>query len=123
MSARNLRGRLNQLSGDAAEGRVAQDYERRGHRVDRRRWRGKGGEIDLILRFGQEVVFVEVKQSRDFDSAAASLGARQMVRLQNAAAEFLAGEPLGQLTPVRFDVALVDSMGRLQILENAFGHL
>lgn len=122
MSARTLRGARNHLAGEAAEARVAQDYERRGYRVDRRRWRGKGGEIDLIVRLGQEVIFVEVKQSRDFDSAAASLGTRQMIRLQNAAAEFLAGEPLGQLTATRFDMALVDAVGRLQILENAFGH-
>ena len=37
-----------------------------------------------------------------------------------AATEFLAGEPKGQLTDVRFDVALVDDKGRIEVLENAF---
>ncbi|NDW45150.1 YraN family protein [Ruegeria sp. PrR005] len=122
MTSRTRRGLRNHLTGDAAEARIALEYERRGCRVDHRRWRGQGGEIDLIIRADHELIFVEVKQSRNFESAAASLGSRQMIRLQEAAAEFLAAEPLGQLTPVRFDVALVDSMGRFQILENAFGH-
>ena len=34
--------------------------------------------------------------------------------------EFIGGEPAGQLTPVRFDLALVDGAGRIEILENAF---
>jgi putative endonuclease len=43
-----------------------------------------------------------------------------MARICTAASEYLAQEPLGQLTPVRFDVALVDGAGRIEILENAF---
>lgn len=122
MRARRVCGSRNHLAGAAAEHSVANDYERRGYRLARRRWRGAGGEIDLIARSGDEVIFVEVKQSRDFARAAASLGARQMARLHVAAAEFLADEPAGQLTSVRFDVALVDGTGRLEIIENAFGH-
>ncbi|MCE8537755.1 YraN family protein [Ruegeria pomeroyi] len=116
------RGTRNHLAGEAAENSVLRDYERRGYRLVHRRWRGRGGEIDLIARLGDEVVFVEVKQSRDFARAAESLGARQIERLHAAAAEFLADEPAGQLTPMRFDVALVDGTGRCEIIENAFGH-
>lgn len=43
-----------------------------------------------------------------------------MGRIWNAAAEFLEGEPMGQLTAARFDVALVDGQGRVEIIENAF---
>ncbi|AAV93718.1 YraN family protein [Ruegeria pomeroyi] len=122
MKALASRGTRNHLAGEAAENSVLRDYERRGYHLVRRRWRGRCGEIDLIARSGDEVVFVEVKQSRDFARAAESLGARQMKRLHAAAAEFLAEEPDGQLTPMRFDVALVDGTGRLEIVENAFGH-
>jgi putative endonuclease len=45
---------------------------------------------------------------------------RQMARIASAAAEFLGHEPQGQLTPARFDVALVDACGSVEILENAF---
>ena len=41
-------------------------------------------------------------------------------RIWSAASEFLAGEPAGQDTPARFDVALVDGQGRIEIIENAF---
>jgi len=121
-SARTHRGAMAFQAGIAAENRIAQDYERRGFALARRRWRGKGGEIDLILRDGDGLIFVEVKQARDFDRAAQSLSARQMQRIYLAAEEFLGSEPAGTLTETRFDVALVDAQGQTRIIENAFGH-
>lgn len=108
-------------AGLSAEQRIAQDYERRGFVVARRRWRGAGGEIDLITRNSEGLVFVEVKQSRTFARAAERLSRRQMDRIYASAAQFLAGEPGGQLTNARFDVALVDQVGQFEIIENAFG--
>ena len=119
---RHHRGRVAFHAGAAAEARIAQDYERRGFAVAHRRWRGKAGEIDLILRDGNGLIFVEVKQSRNFERAAASLSSRQMRRIYGGAEEYLARMPEGSLTDVRFDVALVDGSGQTQILENAFGH-
>lgn len=107
-------------AGFVAEEAVERVYERAGGAIVARRWRGSGGEVDLIVRDGTEVVFVEVKQSRTHADAAAHLSERQMARIYASASEFIAGEPAGQLTPVRFDVALVDGMGRIEILENAF---
>lgn len=121
-TVRHHRGRAAFHAGLAAENRIAQDYERRGFAIARRRWRGKGGEIDLIVRDGNGLIFVEVKQSRDFDRAAESLSIRQMQRIYASAEEFLGSEPAGSLTDVRFDVALVDGMGDTRIIENAFGH-
>lgn len=66
------------------------------------------------------MIFIEVKQSKTHAQAAEHLTERQMARIYGAASEFIGGEPAGQLTPVRFDVALVDGMGRIEILENAF---
>ena len=121
-SAKRLRGQMAYQAGMAAENRIAQDYERRGFAVARRRWRGRSGEIDLILRDGAALIFVEVKQSRDFARAAESLSVHQMQRIARSAEEFLAGEPAGSLTEVRFDVALVNGQGATEIIENAFGH-
>lgn len=121
-SRRQHRGQMAYQAGLAAEYRIAQDYERRGFSVAQRRWRGRSGEIDLIVRHDAGVVFVEVKQSRDFARAAESLGARQMERIYACAEEFLDQEPQGSLTDVRFDVALIDGSGDMQIIENAFGH-
>ncbi len=101
---------------------MERDYARRGIAVCARRWRGQGGEIDLVLRDGDELIFVEVKKSRSFDSAARHLTPRQAARILAAAAEFAGTEPLGELTPMRFDVGLVNQSGQVRILENAIGH-
>lgn len=113
-------GKLAFETGMAAEGAVERAYARAGREIIARRWRGAGGEIDLVARDGAEVIFIEVKASATHAEAAAHLSRRQMGRIYTAASAFLAGEPLGQLTPARFDVALVNGRGEIEILENAF---
>jgi len=115
-----MTGTTGYHAGLVAEDAVAQDYARRNHGIAARRWRGKSGEVDLIARSGDTVVFVEVKKSRSFATAARRLGRRQMDRICASASEFLADEPKGQLTDVRFDLAIVDSFGRIEVIENAF---
>jgi putative endonuclease len=115
-----MSGARSYHAGFAAEEQVAQLYDRSGRMICARRWRGAAGEIDLIARDGAEVIFIEVKQSKTHAQAAEHLTARQMARIYNTAAEFLAGEPAGQMTEVRFDVALVDAVGRIEVLENAY---
>lgn len=61
-----MNGSTSYHAGLAAEDIVAQDYARRDHGIAARRWRGKSGEIDLIAREGDTVVFVEVKKSHSF---------------------------------------------------------
>ena len=120
LTSQSLRGARAYHAGVAAEDQVAQMYERAGRAVCARRWRGSGGEIDLIARNGAEVIFIEVKQSSTHAIAAEHLTLRQMQQIYASAEEFLAGEPKGLLTEVRFDVALVDGQGRIEVLENAF---
>lgn len=115
-----MTGAVSYQAGLAAEDIVARFYEARGRRVAARRWRCSAGEIDLIARDGAEVIFIEVKHSRSHSEAAQSLSTGQMARIAEAASMFLAGEPAGQMTLSRFDVALVDGQGRLELLENAF---
>ncbi|MDE3029238.1 MAG: YraN family protein [Paracoccaceae bacterium] len=116
-----MRGAVAYHAGLAAEDAVRRDYERRGRSIAARRWRGSAGEIDLVARDGDVVIFIEVKTSRSFARAAERVSQRQMDRIYASASEFLAGEPRGQDTEVRFDVALVNAAGQVCILENAFG--
>jgi putative endonuclease len=46
----------------------------KGYRLLARRYGGKGGEIDLIMRRRRAIVFVEVKARDDFESAAEAIG-------------------------------------------------
>jgi putative endonuclease len=118
---RRARGKVNYLSGDAAEQQVAQHYARKGMPIVHRRWRGHAGEIDLVARNGSGFVFVEVKKSNCHARAASSLSAAQMSRIYRAAEQFLGTQRLGLLTEARFDVALVNGAGGVQLIENAFG--
>ena len=115
-----MSGETSYHAGIAAEDIVANDYARRRYYVAARRWRGKSCEIDLIARDGATVVFIEVKKSRSFARAADRLGRRQMDRICASATEFLANEPNGQLTDVRFDLAIVNDIGDMKVIENAF---
>ena len=118
---RKGRGRKAYLSGLAAEDSVARDYTDRGNTILARRWRGSGAEIDLILRDGDVVVFVEVKKSRSFDAALLAIGPAQRRRIVLAATEFLGDMAAGQLTEARVDLAMVNDFGAVRIMENAFG--
>ena len=116
---RRSRGQRAYLAGQAAENAVDRMYRDRGFEPLARRWRGGGGEIDLIYRDGAGCIFVEVKQSANFDRAVQSLRPAQIRRLMQAATVFVADQPMGQMTDMRFDVALVNRHGETEILENA----
>ncbi|PZX47411.1 putative endonuclease [Roseinatronobacter thiooxidans] len=114
-----MRQERNYHAGLAAETSVLRQYLAAGYALLAQRFRGDQGEIDLILQRGDDVIFVEVKKSRTFEAAALRLGSRQIARILDTASEFLGTQPRGQLTPTRFDVALVNSVGEVTVLENA----
>ena len=117
---KSIRSQTNYHGGLTAEAIVMRDYESRGRTVAGQRWRGKGGEIDLIFREGDRVVFTEVKKSRTHDLALHRLTRRQIDRICAAASEFIGKEPQGSLTDMRFDLATVDQAGTVRVIENAF---
>ena len=121
-AARRRKGQMAHLSGQSAEDSVARHYAGLGVVETARRWRGQGGEIDLVLADGDVIVFCEVKKARNFDTALAALGEAQIQRILAAASEYLATCPRGQLSDVRFDLALVGGSGAVHLMENAFGH-
>lgn len=120
-SLEKQRGLANYYAGLAAETSVELDYAANGASILERRWRGKGGEIDLILRDADELVFVEVKKSKSLARAAESLSQRQLARICRAAEEYIGTQKLGSLTPMRIDVALTNETGEVEILINVTG--
>lgn len=120
LAGRRHRGRRNYLAGLAAEGAVERLYRDAGLQLLERRWRGSGGEIDLIFQEPDgTLVFVEVKSGRNFDSAMGLITAAQVTRLHRTAEEYLGLCPAGLLSETRFDAALVDARGLVRIEENA----
>ncbi|MCV6595566.1 MAG: YraN family protein [Mangrovicoccus sp.] len=115
-----MSGALGFHSGLAAEAIAEQAYLGQGHEVLARRWRGAGGEIDLIARRDNVLRFIEVKKARSHAQAAERVTARQQARIICAAQEYLGQCPDGLDSDMQFDVALVDGAGRLHILESVF---
>lgn len=75
----------------------------KGYTIIERNYRSRYGEIDIIARDSDTVVFVEVKLRRDagFAEAAQTVGSSKQMKLRKTALFWLAeyGE-----TPARFDV-------------------
>lgn len=114
-----MTGRGSVHWGLAAEEAVAQDYASRAFHCAARRWRGSRGEIDLVMDDTDGgLVFVEVKKARSLVQAATRLSMAQLRRIQKTALEYLAAAGLGQSTEMRFDLALVDELGRIEVIEN-----
>ena len=92
---------------------------RAGLRLLTRNFTCRSGELDLIMRDGATLVFVEVRRRgrADFGGAAASIGSAKRRRLVFAARLFLLRYPAPP--PCRFDVVAVQE-GRLQWLRAAF---
>lgn len=105
--------------GEWGETRVARHYESAGYEVLDRNWRVRGGELDLVLGRGDEIVFCEVKtrSSNRFGDGAEAVGHRKQQFLRRTAVSWLdAHDRRGRL---RFDVAAV-SGGRIRVIEGAF---
>jgi putative endonuclease len=79
----------------------------RGFGVLTTRWRTKVGEIDLVARRGDLVVFVEVKRRATLAAAAEAVTASNRARVVRAAEHYLAGRPDLATCRVRFDAVLL----------------
>jgi putative endonuclease len=90
-----------------------------------RGFRFRGGEIDLIARDGEELVFVEVKtrSSEDFGNPVESVTRGKRRKLIQAASFYLQSRGILQ-HPCRFDVISIrlgsDGTSKLEHLQDAF---
>jgi len=113
-----------QARGQAGEDHAARWYEGQGYEVLERNWRRRQGELDLIVRRGATVVFVEVK-TRTTDRY--GTGAESVLPAKQRRIRRLAARWLSELTPAvgrsrveaRFDVVSITA-GRVDVIENAF---
>lgn len=96
--------------GDAAEALAADFLASRGLAIIERKYRCRGGEIDLVARDGSTLVFVEVRlrAGSAYGGARASITATKRGRLTLAARHYLAG--LTREPACRFDAILLDAL-------------
>jgi putative endonuclease len=110
--------------GKIGENLACQELERRGYSVIARRYRRRGGEIDIIALDGATLVFVEVKarDGRGFGLAAEAVTAFKRRRLAAVALDYVARHHVHNC-PCRFDVVAIQLTANgpeIQVFQNAF---
>lgn len=107
-------------SGVKAEALAAAFLQARGLGVIARNVRNRFGEIDIVCRDGDTLVFVEVRLRRSarFGGAAESITAAKRARLAAACESYLATLP--EMPPCRVDAVLVDRLDprRIEWVQN-----
>jgi putative endonuclease len=92
----------------------------RPERIAARRWKTPLGEIDIVARRRNALVFVEVKTHARADEAAQAVTERAKRRIVAAAELWLAHHPDDAGREIRFDVMLVAPGAIPQHVVNAF---
>jgi putative endonuclease len=106
-------------SGHSAERRALRHYRLRGFRVLAvNAWAG-GNELDLVVRRGRRLAFVEVKEKRraDLGDPLEMVGPEKQRRLRRAAAAWLAANPDLADLDVTFEVLAVRPDGVERVAE------
>jgi putative endonuclease len=111
-----------QRAGDAAEDAAARHLAQHGCRLVARNARYPEGELDLIVRERDMLVFVEVRMrtSTAFGGAAASVDRFKQKRLRRAAQHWLLQNFGERWPPCRFDVVCVHGDGTIEWIRDAF---
>lgn len=113
-----------QALGKHGEDLACGELERRGYAIIARRYRSRGGEIDVIARDGETIVFVEVKTREDlaFGGGADAVTAFKRRRIVQVAEDYLARHHRADCR-CRFDVVAIDltsGVPTFELFQNAF---
>ncbi len=113
-----------QQFGKRSERLAAEYLKRKGYRILASNYRSPLGEIDIVARDGDTLVFVEVKarSSRRFGSPKGAVTPAKQRKISMAALDYLKRTGQGHRR-ARFDVVSIDSAaGRpeIEVVKNAF---
>jgi putative endonuclease len=105
------RGRSTAI-GSAAEDNALALLQKNGLQLLARNFRCRQGEIDLVMRDAETLVFVEVRHRRSVmhGSAAESVTLHKRRKLMRAAAVYLARHPMWRERELRFDLVTLDGI-------------
>jgi len=79
----------------------------RGYRILARRFKASGGEIDLVAKRGDLVVFAEVKARKTYDDAILAVTAQARRRIERASQIYIARHPFLADFGNRYDIIAV----------------
>ena len=114
-----------QQFGQKAEGMAARYLKRCGYKIIARNHRTRCGEIDIIAREGETLVFIEVKArtSNRYGSAKAAVTLRKQRQISKVALGYLQMTDQSHVK-ARFDVVTVtrnQGAHDIDLIRNAFG--
>ncbi len=111
-----------QSRGERAELLAREFLKQQGYAIMAERYRWRGGEIDLIARDGDYLVFIEVRSRAQEDRGLPeeTINLQKQRKILLTAQHYLTQHP--SALPVRFDVVAI-SGGRLRLYKDAFGDL
>jgi putative endonuclease len=120
MHVRQQRGRAAHARGVAAEDAACVALIADGWTILGRRLRTGAGEVDAVAERAGILAIVEVKARPTLAEAAIALTVRQQIRLVAASEIILAQHPEWGTNGVRFDVLVVNPVGQVRRIADAF---
>lgn len=108
--------------GAAYEQRAAEYLKRQGFQIIKQNFYSRWGEIDIIARDGEYLVFVEIKYRKDLacGDPLEAVNARKQKRICRTASYFCMRGGYPDTTPCRFDVVAVLGEREIAHIKNAF---
>ncbi|MDR1475645.1 MAG: YraN family protein [Holosporales bacterium] len=80
----------------------------KGYRILKLRYKCKHGEVDIICKKGNAIIFVEVKYRPTLDQALFAIDRQKYKRIQSAALHFLKGTPIYTGYDLRIDAIVIN---------------
>jgi putative endonuclease len=116
--------RVRVMFGKTGEDLACAELQRRGYEILARRYRQRGGELDIVARDGTTLVFVEVKarDGRKFGDGAEAVTPIKQRRIASLALDYMARHHMHEC-PCRFDVvsiAIEHGKPVIEVIPNAF---
>lgn len=113
--------KLNHPTGQAAEERALAFLQAQDCELVAQNWHCQYGEIDLIMRLGDKLLFIEVKyrKSSAFGGVAYSITPSKLAKLQRSIEFYLQTHQLNM--PCRLDAVLIQGTAEPQWITNITG--
>jgi len=125
VTGENSKGQQNALVGNRGEELAAAFLERNGYAIVERNFRCKGGEVDIVAKDGNTLVFIEVKSRKTLTYGVPQLAVTPFKQRQisKAALTWLARNHKHD-SPARFDVIAIllnsNYLHQIEHIKNAF---
>lgn len=117
-------GLYRKIFGSRGEAEAERFLKKNGYKIIGRNYRTRHGEIDLIAREGDTVVFVEVKtrSNSSFGHPSTGVDLRKQKHMVLASTQYLAEHGLTE-SPARFDVVCIETKDgglKAELIKDAF---